>query len=375
MRKLATIQEILEINEHPNADAIELAMINGWQVVVKKGEFKVGDKVVFFEIDSWIPTELASFLTRPGQEPRVYQGVKGERLRTVKLRGELSQGLILPLSILEPHRLTGTDQFAIRIWDPEWKCWSYKFVLNEVGADVSEILNILKWEAPIAAHLAGQVRGNFPTFIKKTDQERAQNCYNKMLLLDNYEHGGINWEVTEKLDGSSCTVFWEPEAGAGVCSRNLSLKLEDTGNSFVKIAIESGYIDALNELKVPFAIQGELCGPGIQGNIYKLESPKLFVFDVWLIKERRYAAKSERKIILDDLKSMGVKVDTVPDLGTIRLPSTLKECLEFAIGKSVLNPSQEREGIVFKTNYLVEGEMFSFKCISNKFLLSEKTNE
>lgn len=100
MRKLATIETISEIKTHTNADALELAMIRGWQVVVRKGEFQPGDKVIYLEIDSWVPTEIAPFLSK-GNAPREFEGVKGERLRTIKLRNALSQGLILPLSVLE----------------------------------------------------------------------------------------------------------------------------------------------------------------------------------------------------------------------------------------------------------------------------------
>jgi RNA ligase (TIGR02306 family) len=99
-RKLATIDKISAIRPHPNADAIELATVRGWQVVVKKSEFKEGDLCVYCEIDSWIPAEIAPFLSK-GKEPRLYKGIKGERLRTIKLRNEFSQGLILPISVLE----------------------------------------------------------------------------------------------------------------------------------------------------------------------------------------------------------------------------------------------------------------------------------
>ena len=100
MRKLASVRVIDAISVIPGADAIEVATIGGWDVVVKKGEYKPGDIAVYFEVDSWIPTTLASFLTKPGQEPREYKGIKGERLKTVKLRGQLSQGLLLPLDVL-----------------------------------------------------------------------------------------------------------------------------------------------------------------------------------------------------------------------------------------------------------------------------------
>lgn len=99
MRKLATIETISEVLPHNNADLLELVKVRGWQVVIRKGEFKQGDLVVFCEIDSWIPNELAPFLSK-GNEPREYEGVKGERLRTVRLRGEISSGLILKITDL-----------------------------------------------------------------------------------------------------------------------------------------------------------------------------------------------------------------------------------------------------------------------------------
>jgi len=99
MRKLATIETISEVLPHNNADLLELVKVRGWQVVIRKGEFKQGDLVVFCEIDSWIPNELAPFLSK-GNEPREYEGEKGERLRTVRLRGEISSGLILKITDL-----------------------------------------------------------------------------------------------------------------------------------------------------------------------------------------------------------------------------------------------------------------------------------
>jgi RNA ligase (TIGR02306 family) len=136
MRKLATIRKIDELNPIEGADAIECAVVGGWKVVVKKGEYQVGDEAIYCEIDSWIPHELAPFLSK-GKEPREYEGVKGERLRTIKLRGQLSQGLLLPL--------------GISVYDVNAE-------LNE-GDDVTEHLNIKKWEKPINAQLAGVCKG------------------------------------------------------------------------------------------------------------------------------------------------------------------------------------------------------------------------
>ena len=125
---MATIRKIDALLPIVGADAIECAVVGGWTCVVKKGEFTVGDLAVYCEIDSWIPHEIAPFLSR-GNFPRVYNDVKGERLRTVKLRGQLSQGLLLPL---EPT------------------CTSIESELIE-GLDVSLPLGIVKWERPLNA--------------------------------------------------------------------------------------------------------------------------------------------------------------------------------------------------------------------------------
>ena len=332
---MASIRRIDDIVPIEGADAIECAVLGGWKVVVKKGEFAVGDLAVYCEIDSWIPTELAPFLSK-GKEPREYEGIKGERLRTVKLRGQLSQGLLLPL---EPT------------------CANIESELFE-GLDVSVPLNIVKWEAPVNAQLAGQVKGNFPSSIPKTDQERVQNLTKEIkAAFDN----NLLFELTEKLEGSSMTCYLI-EQEFGVCSRNLDLKRTDD-NTLWKVAIEDKI-----ELKMRIAgldnhaIQGELVGPGIQGNIYKLSKPMFFVFDIYDIKKGAYMNPVERQAMIKVLQLNHVPVLTNDkDLGI----GTIDELLLWAEDKSVLNEKQEREGIVFKQ---IDGGM-TFKAISNKYLL------
>jgi RNA ligase (TIGR02306 family) len=344
MRKLATIRKIDALNPIVGADAIECATLGGWKVVVKKGEYNVGDLAVYCEIDSWIPTELASFLSK-GKEPREFEGIKGERLRTVKLRGQLSQGLLLPL---EPT------------------CSNIQSELYE-DLDVSLPLNIVKWERPMNAQLAGMAKGNFPSLIPKTDQERVQNLVEEILAA---AQAGIQFEITEKLEGSSMTCYLI-DGEFGVCSRNLDLK-ETEGNSFWETArhedIEAKMRDTGPDAQ--FAIQGELIGPGIQGNIYKLSRPEFHVFDVYNISACRYLNPGERWHLI---RLMGLR--HVPVLApNARLYDTLgitdiPHLLKFAEGQTVLLTSNtEREGIVFKE---VNGGM-SFKAISNNYLLGEK---
>lgn len=363
MRKLASIRRIADIQPIEGADAIVVATVDGWKVVVKKDEFKVGDLAVYLEIDSWVPHELAPFLSK-GQEPREYNGVKGERLRTIKLRGQVSQGLLLPLSM----------------WAPARRPWTIAEEGFEEGTDITEYLGIQKWEAPIPAQLQGQAAGMFPTsLIPKTDQERIQNCFGEIqkrakrfatekvwnaetqtleehpvAVPDDFKEP--TYEVTMKLDGSSCTIFrWEGELR--VCSRNLELKINDENkdNTFVAMALKIG-----DKIPNGFAFQGEVMGPGIQGNREGFTEHKFFVFDIFDIRNHEYLAPTKRREIR---RTFGL--DHVPVLGTDwKAPASVEEGLSLAEGPSINH--KVREGLVWKCN---EDPSFSFKTISNAFLL------
>jgi RNA ligase (TIGR02306 family) len=337
MRKMASIRVIDKIEPIEGADAIETAVIGGWKVVVKKGEFAVGDMAVYLEIDSWVPTELAPFLSK-GKEPREFEGIKGERLRTVKLRGQLSQGLLLDLDTALPF----TNSF-------------------QDGDDVSELLNIQKWERPMNAQLAGMARGNFPSLIPKTDQERVQNLVKEIVAAN---EAGMQFEVTEKLEGSSMTCYLI-DGVFGVCSRNLDLK-ETSDNTFWQVARELDIEAKMRDTgpDAQFAIQGELIGPGIQGNIYKLSKPEFHVFDVYNIQAGDYLKPDFRRALIQRMGLTHVPV-IHPES---QLIWGVEGMLKFADGKSILNSQQDREGIVFKQ---VDGGM-TFKAISNKYLLGEK---
>lgn len=370
-RKLATLRTISGFEPIEGADAIEVSRVDGWQVVTRKGEFEVGELVIFIEVDSWVPHDLAPFLSK-GKEPREYEGIKGEKLRTIKLRGTLSQGLIIklvpdilnkfaeyvnvknrssPRWVLTLPVLPGHGWYIERENYPE---------LREI--DLSEALGIKKWEAPIPAQLAGKVRGNFPGFIRKTDQERVQTIFNKVLA-----DTSARYEVTTKLNGSSFTAYHR-DGQVGVCSRNLELKLDvdNANNSFVKIFNETGLGDVLSKLG-NIAIQGEIVGPGIQSNYEKLKDVELYVFDAQNLENGSYLTPAERAHMMT-LLPKGVKhvpilhtSATLKELGLF----TLDDLLAFAEGPSVNNPT--REGVVFKR----EDGQFSFKIISNRYLLKE----
>jgi RNA ligase (TIGR02306 family) len=338
MRKLASIRKIDNLTPIEGADLIESASIGGWNVIVKKGEFSVGDLAIYCEIDSWIPTEIVPFLSK-GKEPNEYMGTKGERLKTIKLKGVLSQGLLL--SINDPiiyRKIVGQNGIF-------------------EGVDFSEELGIIKYDPPIPACLAGKVKGNFPSYIPKTDQERVQNLSDK---LSDWDARFYTWEVTEKLDGSSMTVFLNEEGHFGVCSRNLEL-LETEENSFWRAARENHLETKLREYNVPLALQGELVGEGIQGNPYKIKGHKFYVYDIYDIVSKCYLSASSRIEF-----TLAFDIDHVPVIDDLNFYKDVSELLNLAEGKSVLCDSTEREGLVFKCKNRPE---ISFKAISNKFLL------
>ena len=214
--------------------------------------------------------------------------------------------------------------------------------------------------------MAGVAKGNFPSFIQKTDQERVQNIIDK-LDLTSHE----NYELTVKLDGSSCTIYnYADENGpyVGVCSRNLDL-LETEGNSFWRVARKTGLTEALLKVNGLYAIQGELMGPGIQGNRENLKDIELYVFDVYYIDDQRYLNTYERDTLLQRLKEYGAELKHVPVLVNRPLSDfkSVDDFLELADNTKSLNHAVA-EGIVFKR--LTDNK--SFKVISNKFLLKEK---
>lgn len=337
-RKLASVRRISALQPIEGADKIECAIVDGWTVVVKKGEFNPGDLCVYLEIDSWVPHTVAPFLTKPGHVPKEFNGIQGQRLKTIKLKGQLSQGLVLPYSFDGSH---------------------------QENDDVTEVLGIQKWEKPLAACLAGVARGNFPSAIPKTDQERIQNL-GRSLEKWITEEDGV-WEVTEKLDGSSCTFYLDKEGVFHVCSRNLDL-VRTEANAFWKMAIDLNIEEKMRGAELEgVAIQGELLGWNIQGNNYGLNEGeyRFYVFDMYETYSNTY---SPFDIRLDIANVFGLDHSPVVHVG--RLPeNSVQNLLTMAEGPSMINPSAEREGLVFKNQ---RDTSVSFKAISNKWLLANE---
>jgi RNA ligase (TIGR02306 family) len=340
---------ITDIYPIENADNIEVAVINGWEVVVLKDTFMMGEIVVYFELDSWIPHTLAPFLLK-GTTPRVYGGVEGARLKTIRLRGQLSQGLILPV-----------------IETPAWELDELK-----VGTDVTDLLGVQKWEAPIPACMGGIQRGTWPAILPKSDQERCQNLVQQ---ITDAAEAGISFELTEKLEGTSTTMAII-QGEFRVFSKNVDL-CDTEENLFWRMARQYDVATKLrNCMEDGIAIQAEVVGEGIQGNIYKIKGQKMFVYDLYNINKGAYA---DPRLCREAMEIIGL--DHVPVLSTDLFlefnvsdhpTKNIKKVLEMADGMSLLYEKTPREGIVFKSNSLNGYRRMSFKAISNNYLIKSK---
>lgn len=346
VRKLVTLRTIDDITPIEGADAIETAHVGGWTVVGSKGDFAPGDTAVFFEIDAFLPE------TEPRFAPFIKRGVKkveqedgtvivGHVLKSIRLRGQISQGLLMPLS--DFPELTADSDY------------------EDVKA-LFDTLGVFKYEPPIPASMGGQVIGSFPQhLIQKTDSERVQNLDDAFLARLNAD----DWFATEKLDGTSAT-FIQGEEGLRGFSRNLEvqLNLDAPGTVYDRIAAEWKLAE---NLPVGAILQGEIFGEGVQKNPLKLKGLRFMVFTEKNLDRDAVTAEFAEKL----------DAHTVPHLTQFTLPRTTEEAVRQADGlKSTLNPQVNAEGIVWWNRngetFREVGHRANFKAINNKFLLKQK---
>jgi len=333
--KLASLEIIKSIKPHNNADALEIAQVLGWQTIVKKGEFKEGDKIVFVVIDTILPNAPWSEFLADKKDPE-----KPIRLRTIKLRGEYSQGLVLPISVFSGN------SFGVSEW--------------QIGADVGAELGIKKYEKEIPASLSGEIAGAFPSFIiSQTDEDNGLS--NLDLVEEVLKH---NITVTKKYDGSSCTIVVNKGEITHVCSRRLSLK-ESTSNAFWKVA---------RKLTIPEGwsgvIQGECMGPGIQGNQLKLLEATLYVYQIR--NEHGYMCYFDMEYFCNILSCKHVPLleTFVADLHNITLDDLIKLADKQTLDDEIDDKGVPAEGIVVRPNdYRASGigRPLGFKIINRNY--------
>lgn len=407
-RRLVTIRKIDNIQPIENADAIELATVDGWNVVVKKGEFEVGHYCVYFEIDSFLPMNNKHFAFLASRGTKIDEkGIERYRLRTIKLRGEISQGLLLPAHIIWDElvsmvfRFSNDDPYSI-----EEEVSTLLEELEESRNGIEEFLNVTKYERPEERE-GGTTRaktgGEFPIMIPKTDEDRIQNVHGKYLSTMQ----GVLFRESLKMEGSSHTMAflmdpehylqklddsvrtWDEEKQELVvtevkpypfqwddgqfivASRNHTLKF-DADSHFWKPVLQNDFPERLRkycvEHDVSVAVQSEVMGAGIQGNIEKFTEHQLFGFRVYNIDERRFFTDEE---FIDFSTEIGLQLapqgDIIDFFGTY---PDIKDALASAERPSINAP--QAEGFVYKSVQPVNGKMVSFKVINNKYLLKEK---
>lgn len=377
-RKLVSVQRVLDVDDivFINADGKEEVAANivritilGWQCVTQRSNgLKKDDLVLYHEIDSLIPGDQSAyqFLRQSPAETEF-------RLKTKKFKKQIAQGLVLPLNtLLEAKDIKEGSFFINDNGDAVLKYTTqesqpdsedfreYTEIVLTEDTDVTDLLGVTKWELQHPAALAGQVKSLFPVHIvSKTDEERIQSCPRVLT-----KHKGTPIYFSEKLDGSSYTAF-NNEGDFQVCSRNMSL-LETEGNAFWQITREKKVDHILEHYNL--ALQGELVGPGVQGNKLKLPKLDLFIYNVWDIKERRYFDLSEFLSFC-----LTYNLNTVPILDRdVPLDFTVPDLVTYATRKSALNKNVWAEGVVVRAVQEVEDTTLgrlSFKVINPEFLL------
>lgn len=354
MRKMVTIRQISDIRPIEGADAIECLQIDGWTVVSRKGIHKVNDFVYFFEVDSLLPdTEIfRDAAGRDGLKKSMLPDlsiVEGYRIKSIKLRGQLSQGMVMPLSVF------GLTQHEAR-------------QAFEAQTDFAESLGVTVYEKPVDATLYGKVAGSFPSFVPKTDVVRVQNQLKR--LWEAYENNE-RFEISYKLDGSSCTVF-RKDGEIGVASRNMKLRISEDNktNAFVVAANKVHNKQKVSEIFGDYVFQGELLAPKIQGNFEGVKDVCYYIFAVYDVSNQCYLSPTYASEFVDSLG-----LDYVPVANPCTsLRERFGECedvkdlcgkiIEDCEGGSGLN-GKYREGFVYKSLTTP----FTFKAISPQYLL------
>ena len=356
----ATIQRIINVEKHPNADLLDIVSVLGWKCIAKKDEFKIGDLVVYIEIDSFLPVRPEFEFLRKAHYKKMDDGTDGFRVRTIRLRGELSQGICFPLSVFESVNFSIKENIDIATNQKGYWLVDINGSIRDIeeGLDVSEILNVRHYEKPVPVSMRGQIEGYFPICCVKTDETRVQSAYRSLEQLQ-----GQPYYIATKMDGSSLTAYKKEDGTVGVCSRNLEIKRNED-NAYWKVAIKYNIESVLGNEPRRLAIQGELCGPGIQKNPLALLEVDLYVFNVFDINEHRWFTFAELQEFCAFHKLTMVPVEEIG----VEFNYTQEQLLEKAKGKYP-GTQNNKEGIVIRAL----DKSVSFKAVSNDYL--EKDEE
>lgn len=341
-RKLASVQRIWDVQPIEGADRIEMVKVLGWQCVATKGQFKPMDLCVYFEIDSFLPVEDRYEFLRASSYRKTDIMGEGFKLKTMKFKGQISQGLVMPLS-----------EFP-ELEDPV------------LGEDLTSFLGVKKWEIEEKATTGGTAIGVLPYDVPHTDETRVQA---EPDLIQDF--AGLTYYISTKMDGSSHSISID-EYGCHVCGHNFEYK-DDGKCSFYEFVKKREYIDRMQNYVDEkgldtLTIQGEFCGPGIQQNRLKLKGPEWYVFTV-----RVNGLRVDLHYMKEICESLGMECVPIEEIDN-DLPSkypTVESLLERADGE--YPNGGKKEGIVIRPVVPVysprlSGQL-SMKVVSNKYLL------
>lgn len=344
MRYLASVQKVWDILSIEGADAIELVKVLGWQCVAKKGEFHKGDLGVYFEIDSFLPVRPEFEFLRANCYKKTDIMGEGFKLRTMKFKGQVSQGLILPLDTFG-DLLSGAT----------------------VGTDATELLGVKKWEIEETATTGGTVIGVLPHDVPHTDETRVQSMPELI-----QEFGKMPYYITTKMDGSSHSLNIDEDGKFHVCGHNYEYK-DDGTSSFYEFVKQKNFEKKMRECMETnryktLTVQGEFCAPGIQRNRLKLTRPEWYVFTIRINGER-----VNMWTLISTADEIGAEIVPIEETGTDLADAypTVDALLQRADGE--YPNGGKKEGIVIRTVTPVYSELIggplSMKVINNKYLL------
>jgi len=378
-RKLAHIEQILEVNNIPGADNILCAKILGWEcVIAKKDNFKVSDKIIYIETDSIVPDKPEFEFLRD----------RKFRVKTIKLRGQISQGLVIPLP----------------------KDWTVKRSDRcSIGSDVTEELGITKYLSPSEQSelqreeekikleknrlkkflmryswfrklfLTRKQKNGFPYWVTKTDEERIQNmpkvltqfADKEVYITEKIDYQSGTWTSKQvpKFQGLLGKLLPLKKTIFVVCSRNFTTNAKD--GLYWKIAKRYN-LEQICKENPGIIIQGEQGNIGVQNNKYNLSEPKMWVFNI-INSNKNYYYNKEEMINF----CCKYDLDIVPKITTCKLSelgSTVQELVTYSKGYSIINTKIQREGVVVRC--IEDGKkLLSFKVINPDFLLKYQDEE
>lgn len=362
-RKLASVQKVKAIKPIEGADRIEVVQVLNWDCVASKGEYKVGDMVIYFEIDSLLP-DIPAFEFLRGSSWS--QKLNKYKIRTHKFRGQISQGLIIPVrQLTEIYNQINKSALSSIDYDE--------------GDDLTELLKIEKYEPPVSNGPLGDII-NHEWYVPKTDEERVQVCAENVLPEYIKSEQG-DWYESVKLDGTSCTAGLFEDAFL-IGGRNQWYKDENMYTTTVKKYgdIEKHLRDYQKLTGKYIVFQGELCGPGIQSNRLGLKEKEWFIFNVWVSDTGKMDSYKKLDLLrfLNMCDDFGLPHVPIIPVGakfdfktTTDIDETVEKLLRYADGVKYrtffddASPNQIAEGLVFRKNDMT----YSFKVVSNKFLL------